>query len=194
MEGASATELRLMSDIETMLQDMSWPTRVTRRNIGSDPNRKAFALGKVYQYDRPGQLVDSRFNKRFPELYAALKRLMRLHAPTFRYNSIQLNANVHTDPHYDKNNCGLSYAIGLGQFTGGGIVLYPEGGAAVRHPNKRKWVRFNGATTLHGSIPVTSGTRYSIIFFNRRTPCLKRRHISQDTRVRRRSRRGSRTR
>lgn len=154
-----------------MLREMKWPTRVTRKNIGSDPNRRAFVLGKVYQYDRPRELVESQYNKVYPELHSALTRLMRLHAPTFRFNSIQLNANVHTQPHYDTNNCGPSYAIGLGRFTGGGLVLYPGkpvGGVRLR--NKRRWVHFNGATTLHGSIPVASGTRYAIIFFTRKTP------------------------
>lgn len=170
MEEPSDAERVLMTRIETMLQEMKWPSRVTRKNIGSDPNRRAFALGKVYQYDR-GQLVESRFNKTYPELYSALARLMRLHASTFRFNSIQLNANVHTDPHYDSNNCGPSYALGLGRFTGGGLVLYPDNSSdGVHFRNKRRWVRFNGATTLHGSIPVTSGTRYAIIFFTRKTP------------------------
>lgn len=174
MEEPCDAERILMSEIETMLKEMKWPSRVTRKNIGSDPNRRAFALGKVYRYDRPRELVDSRFNAMYPELYSALTRLMRLHSRTFRFNSIQLNANVHTEPHYDTNNHGPSYAIGLGTFTGGGLVLYPDkphGGVRLR--NKRRWVHFNGATTLHGSIPVTSGTRYAIIFFTRRAPCVR---------------------
>lgn len=43
----------------------------------------------MYQYDRPGTLVDSRFNLKYPELFSELKRLMRMHAPKFKYNSIQ---------------------------------------------------------------------------------------------------------
>ena len=190
MEEPSDAERMLMTKIESMLQEMKWPSRVTRKNIGSDPNRKAFALGKVYQYDRPRELVESRFNKVYPELYSALTRLMRLHAPTFRFNSIQLNANVHTEPHYDANNCGPSYAIGLGRFTGGGIVLYPGGKPhdGVRLRNKRRWVHFNGATTLHGSLPVTSGTRYAIIFFTRKTPGARSpRRSGESNRARRRS-------
>ena len=189
-EPPSDAERILMSEIETMLEDMKWPSRVTRKNIGTDPRRRAFALGKVYQYDRPRELVESRFNRVYPELYSALARLMRLHAPTFRFNSIQLNANVHTEPHYDTNNCGPSYAIGLGRFTGGGLVLYPDGKPrdGIRLRNKRRWVHFNGATTLHGSIPVTSGTRYAIIFFTRKTPGARSpRRSGGSSRARRRS-------
>ena len=47
MEEPSDAERMLMTEIESMLQEMKWPSRVTRKNIGSDPNRKAFALGKV---------------------------------------------------------------------------------------------------------------------------------------------------
>ena len=198
MEEPSDAERILMTRVETMLKEMKWPSRVTRKNISSDPNRRAFALGKVYQYDRPRELVESRFNRVYPELYSALTRLMRLHAPTFRFNSIQLNANVHTEPHYDTNNCGPSYAIGLGRFTGGGLVLYPDkpsdkASDGVRLRNKRRWVHFNGATTLHGSIPVTSGTRYAIIFFTRKTPGARRRS-GGGSRARRRSPRAPRSR
>ena len=200
MEVPSDAELKLMSEIEIMLENMRWPSRVTRRNIGSDPNRRAFALGRVYRYDRPGQLVESQFNKKYPELFSALKRLVLLHAPTFQFNSIQLNANVHTEPHYDTNNYGPSYAIGLGRFTGGGIVLYPGDRKSVtdvsnpiRLRNKRCWVCFNGATTLHGSIRVKSGTRYAIIFFTRKAPRVSAPHL-QSSRVRRRSPRASRRR
>ena len=194
MEEPSDAERILMTKIESMLQEMKWPSRVTRKNIGSDLNRRAFALGKVYRYDRPRELVVSRFNRVYPELYSALTRLMRLHAPTFRFNSIQLNANVHTEPHYDTNNCGASYAIGLGRFIGGGLVLYPDGRPShgVRLRNKHRWVHFNGATTLHGSIPVMSGTRYAIIFFTRKTPGARSPRRSGSSRARHRSPRAPR--
>ena len=185
MQEASPKELELMSEIEHMLDTMKWPNRLTRTKIGTHPDRKAFVLGKAFQYDRATELVESRFNVMYPELHAALKRLMRLHDPGFRFNCIQLNANVECEPHLDFNNCGMSYGLALGKFTGGGIVLYPNAKSkadandpekmkgALPYRNKRRWVYYNGATTLHASLPVTSGTRYALIFFDRRRPCVR---------------------
>lgn len=110
--------------------------------------------------------VPRRFNRRFSDLFEMLQRLMRLHNPRFRYNAIQLNANVQTEPHYDRNNAGKSYCLGLGTFTGGGLVLYPEDGTPPqRYDNKRKWVLYDGKHTKHGSAPVTAGERFAVIFY-----------------------------
>lgn len=154
-----------MSQIEDYLKTMKWPTRITRKNIGTDPNRRAFVLGRVRKLDVHFECVKSRYNEKFAELHQMLKRLMRLHNPTFRYNAIQLNSNVQTEPHYDRNNEGLSYCLGLGTFTGGGLMVYPEETRPKLYANKRKWVLYDGKHLKHGSAPVTSGTRFAIIFY-----------------------------
>lgn len=162
----SEEEKRLMGQVETYLKTMHWPSRVTRKNIGTDPDRRAFVLGKVRKLDVHTRCVNSRFNKLFPELFTMLKQLMHLHNPHFRYNAIQLNANVQTEPHYDRNNAGMSYCLGLGTFRGGGLVIYPENGdRPKRYDNKRKWVLYDGKRTKHGSAPVTSGERFAVIFY-----------------------------
>jgi len=75
-----------------------------------------------------------------------LDKLMEMHNPDFVYNAIQLNANVICNPHYDRNNKGLSYALALGDFKGGGIEMYAD--ADDKKPtilrNHNKWVKMNG--------------------------------------------------
>ena len=49
-------------------------------------------LGRVRKLDVMDHLVPSCHNKRFPELHAMFRELMRLRDPAFRYNAIQVNA------------------------------------------------------------------------------------------------------
>lgn len=165
VEEPTRRELELMDAIERELEGMTWPTRVTRRNIGTDPNRRAFVLGRVRKLDVIDHLVPSRFNDRYPALHAMFRELMRLRDPTFRYNAIQVNANVQTAPHYDRNNRGPSYCLGLGRFRGGGLTLYAHDAAPTTVCNRRRWVKYDGSRTLHASAPVYGGTRYAIIYF-----------------------------
>lgn len=186
MQTATPREEALMKEIEAALAALRWPTRVTRTNIGTDPDRRAFVLGKVRKLDVHDRLVTSQFNAKFPDLFAQLKRLVHMHDPAFRFNAIQLNANVQTETHVDRNNKGASYCLGLGTYTGGGLVIYPPDHAPVRFANRRKWVRYDGSKLPHASIPVTAGTRYAVIFYTA-TPQQQRARSRARARTRSRS-------
>ena len=172
----NAQEVQLAKDVEAMLSTMKWRERRPSKSIGRqnvhgqsvEPYR-AFALGKVRQYDRPGELVNSQFNAKYPELLKLLRALIKEHNPDFKYNAIQLNCNVQTNQHHDKHNVGPSYCFAVGTYSGGGVAIYPTGGAPYVLRNRRRWVYYDAARTLHASAPVTSGTRYAVIFY-RTTP------------------------
>ena len=176
-EPRSGAERALMAEVLAHLEALAWPTKTPHRDgsrgnvvAGSKtPTIHAFTLGKVRQYDRPGELVESTPSRkaRFQGLYGALRALVRAHNPHFRYNAIQLNKNVRTQPHFDKNNRGLSYCLGLGHYKGGGLTVYPEEGQPKTYRNRNKWVLYDGAGLKHGSAAVQSGTRYAIVFYGR---------------------------
>lgn len=173
-----------MDEIEDYLYEMKWPKQeehkrvngrwvsetssnkhVTGRvNIGGF-RREAFVLGKVRKWDDHVRLHDSVHNKKHPELFKMLKKLVRTHDPHFRYTSIQLNKNVVTKPHYDKRNHGCSYCLAVGKFRGGGLRVFSPDGKGREIDNNRKWVLYNGRTTYHASVPVQSGVRFAIIFY-----------------------------
>ena len=168
MEQCLDSEKHVMQQIENELDHMKWPSRRTREKKGWSQNSNAFALGKVRRYDWTTCLVDSRFNVKYPELLKLLHTFMSLHNDEFTFNAIQLNKNIETKPHLDKNNIGDSYCIGLGNFEGGGINIW-NGKDVSKSPtpfrNRRKWLRYDGAKNIHSSIPTTEGIRYAIIFF-----------------------------
>jgi hypothetical protein len=83
---------------------------------------------------------------------------MKWYDPSFEYTTIQVNKNVVSKPHVDKNNVGPSYVIALGDFTGGNLVV--EG---KEHNIHNRFLKFDG-TKGHWITPF-NGTRYSLVFF-----------------------------
>jgi hypothetical protein len=183
IESTGNDEQSLLDSIESYLSSMKWPvqeqhlrkngrwssTRSGKKHVSGRVNiggksRKAFVLGKVRKWDDHIRLHESVHNKKHPDLFEMLKKLISTHNPRFKYNAIQLNNNVVTTPHYDKRNKGCSYCLALGKFKGGGLRIF-DGEQHYDIHNKRKWVLYNGQTTLHGSVPVSSGTRFAIIFY-----------------------------
>ena len=164
------TEKKLMEEISEELLEMNWPKRwYQRTGVGNkDPNRKAFALGKVRKLDVHHKLVNSQFNKKYPKLFKMLKKLVKLHNPKFKYTTIQLNYNLKTEPHKDKNNVGISKALALGKFKKGGVQLFAQESEKpfTVIKNNRKWLTFDGSMILHGSEPIAhGGKRFPLIFF-----------------------------
>lgn len=137
-----------------------------RNNIGQKGEYEAFVLGKARDY-RKSELVESAKNRRFPELFSALKKFVKWKFPNHKWNAIQINRNVSTGFHYDKGNIGKSLCIGIGDYTGGGIRLDLKNGMKDIN-NKDKWLVYDGTTTKHKTIPATKGNRYALIFYLKR--------------------------
>lgn len=148
-------------DMFNLLESIVFPKTSSRKNI-SDKPIEAFVLGQVNY--RGQKLLDyrtkgpSKYNKKFPKLLRMLRAFMRQHDPEFKFTTIQLNKNVLSPPHIDKNNMGPSYIIALGDFTGGNLMV--EG---KKHNIKNRFYKFDG-TKGHWVSPFV-GTRYSLVFF-----------------------------
>jgi len=157
------------------LSETKFPLNSSRVNV-SQNKTTSFALGEVNyrgQKKMDGKTRGpSRFNRKFPELFTLLKDLIKLWKPDFPYTTIQVNKNVVSMPHIDKNNIGPSYGIALGDFYGGELVI--EGSNFCI---KNKFKKFNG--TLGHWITPFSGTRYSLIYFTHtfKPPCPSLRNI-----------------
>jgi len=149
--------------IETLkhLENTKFPITNSRKNI-SQKGLEAFVLGDVnyrgqafLDYKTRGP---SKYNKKFPELYKILKKLMNFYDPDFTFTTIQVNKNILSPPHVDKNNVGPSYIIALGDFEGGKLVI--EG---KEYNIKNRFKKFDG--TLGHWVTPFKGTRYSLVFF-----------------------------
>lgn len=163
------------NEILFQLENTKFPLNRTRTNVSSTPT-EAFVLGQV---NYRGQALlnyrtrgPSRYNKKFPKLYRLLRKFMRTYAPNFEYTTIQVNKNIQSSPHFDKNNVGPSIIVALGDFIGGDLVV--EGKS---HNIKNRLLKFDG-TKGHWVTPF-KGTRYSLVFFTHtfKPPHYDTRHI-----------------
>ncbi len=136
----------------------------TRKNIlqkGQD-KVEAFTLGKVRAYHTK-VMVNSSHNKKFPKLLELLKECVKSFDPNFNFTTIQINKNVLTPPHRDKNNVGLSLALSVGDFQGGGIEQFNEDGTSTLLDTKNCF-QYQDGSLLHRTLPYL-GERYAMIFF-----------------------------
>ena len=129
------------SKLLSLLEAHRWKTNVQRANItGVDEERqKRWKRGKAgkaclsYTFGLVNKRCfkepsTSSISTKQPEIYEALKDLAKQIDPDFKYTSICVNKNVQALPHIDKNNEGHSMIVGLGNYTGGELVVeYPEG-------------------------------------------------------------------
>ncbi len=102
----------------------------------------------------------SYYSKRHPKLYRLCLAFGRDVCP-FPFNAIHINHNVECPPHYDAKNTGETCIAFFGNYTGGELVI--EG---LTLTDNTKPIIFDGATKLHWSNAVTSGDKYSLVFFN----------------------------
>lgn len=138
----------------------------TRKNVVAFKKGRsiqAFVLGKVRSFSE-SDLVNASKNKRFPGLLVKLSKLIKLHAPSYRWTSIQINKNVATTWHKDKFNIGFSYCLGLGSYTRGGLDLAKDDKKFIFVDNKNSIVKYDGHN-LHRTSARKGGDRYAIIWF-----------------------------
>jgi hypothetical protein len=93
-----------------------------------------------------------------PKLWCALQAFADSHV-TVEWDAVQVNDNYHSAPHKDKGNCGDSYIVGFGEYTGGHLCI-DGANADIRHRGHL----FNGSELRHWTAEWT-GHRYSLVFF-----------------------------
>ena len=163
-----------------LLRDAPFPKNVSRKNIfRTDQNSyEGFVLGKInliphmWKKNSKGKVIKQQQSNRtkdprFKRLFKECKKLMKIHDPKFEFTTIQYNKNMRAARHVDGRNVGTSYIIGLGDYTGGELIVYdndkkPTG--AVRNDLKGNYYAFNGSKFLHEVAPF-KGERYTIVFF-----------------------------
>ena len=84
------------------------------------------------------------------------------------FDFVTVNKNICCYPHRDAGNAGPSLILFLGKFEGGALCTE----AGERFAETGIFHAFDG-TKLHWNEPLTGGTKYSIVYYNRATVSLK---------------------
>jgi len=134
----------------------------TRANkIGSIGRTMTFGYG-----DTRHGVKDYKKNTDYPELFHALVKFGNQVVPKgWDYNGITLNEGVKAKKHKDSKNLGVSYIVGIGDFTDGGIKVWnaDDKDPKVLDLHDRP-VSFNGGLLYHQTAPF-KGERYTMVFY-----------------------------
>tara|TARA_R110001632_G_scaffold61505_2_gene148352 strand:- start:9 stop:608 length:600 start_codon:yes stop_codon:yes gene_type:complete len=113
-----------------------------------------------------------------PWLMDAFKEYINYHFKGFDWSEVQINrmpTGTRTKQHLDKINVGESVLIAFGDFTGGKTYIQNKNDKNYDVLDCRyEPAIFNGAERLHGVDTVTSGLRYSLVFYKNKLKPIKK--------------------
>ena len=163
-----------------MLRELKWP-RTQRPNVirqshvekSENTGYEGFVLGIVTSWAGKGSRAGYRKmlsmksrEPKYKKLLYETKKLMRLKDPKFKFTSVQYNKNHRTARHRDAKNVGVSYIVGLGNYTGGDLIIFDEDEKnPVKHDINGKFYTFNGSKYPHETAPY-KGERYTLVFYS----------------------------
>jgi len=105
-----------------------------------------------------------------PWLLDMFKEYSLNYFPTFQWSEIQINNQTEgsrTKEHLDKINVGDSILVAFGDYTGGRTYIKNKNDKNYEILDARHQpIQFNGAERKHGVTTVTSGDRFSLVFYN----------------------------
>ncbi len=184
LESYKGGEAEIVKELIGILDKETFPDRNKQARSGAanharsnitnnDHSKKLYTMnfGIVRNYFKPkGQnLVLSRESRQASKqpIWDLLKKLIKTHNPNFKYTSILINNDVKTEYHFDKNNNGNSYCLGIGSFSGGGIDFKIGENDTVKNINNHnKWLFYNGKNYEHKTASYT-GNRYALIYYSK---------------------------
>jgi len=91
------------------------------------------------------------------DLFRILLDFAKKHVPV-PFTSIQVNQNYDCKPHRDVHNCGLSYIVAFGDYTGGRLIVEGKSFDIQYRP-----LVFDGSKLVHSTTPF-EGQRVSIVY------------------------------
>ena len=163
-----------------MIRELKWP-RTQRANVvrpsqvekSEKGGYEGFVLGIVTSWAGKGShsgyrkmLSMKTREPKYKKLFNETKKLMRLKDPKFKFTSIQYNKNNRAARHRDAKNVGVSYIVGLGDYTGGELIVFDENEKnPVKHDIRGKFNTFDGSKYPHETAPF-KGERYTLVFYS----------------------------
>jgi hypothetical protein len=103
-----------------------------------------------------------------PELEKIFKEYASYHLPKkFFWSQVQINFNYDIPKHFDSSNQGYSYIVGIGDYTGGELMIDFNGYVKTVDIKDSPYT-FNGSDYEHWVAPF-EGDRWSLVFFTHHT-------------------------
>ena len=166
-----------MEDILNFDYPINRTRKQTKYSKGTDTNEvhRGMALGlvNIRPYNqitlgyKPQQLCRQLAMPKYAQFYKIVQEWFRETYPYyFKYSTIQFNKNNQCAKHIDANNVGVSMIIGLGDYTGGRLIIYDYEGEEKKYIDiKNKFYKFNGSKYYHET-EAFEGDRITLVFFD----------------------------
>jgi hypothetical protein len=158
-----------------ILRNTNFPLNQSRKNVmkKGQVSYEGFVLGMINLLPFWAKIKGTKQDlsvrtkdPKFKELYKNTRLLLKLHDPNFKYSTIQYNKNHRCAKHKDGRNVGESYIIGLGNYTGGELMVWDKNDKnPKKHNIRNKFYKFNGSDHFHETQPF-KGERYTMVYFN----------------------------
>jgi hypothetical protein len=150
---------------ELYLLCLRYPPRITDSRKNSGPGRTQ-AYGIINRV-KGGRGIGLGMNcEKYPKIWDQGQKLAQAILPdSIKWTTFMLNMNYEAQAHVDKNNDGESLVVAFGDYTGGELVIRNSDGTDTEFNIRYRPVIMDASKITHYVKPVTSGTRYSIIFF-----------------------------
>ena len=164
-----------MDELQKHLFSIDWPQQ-NRNNVleVKDSTYEGFVLGQVNSWagkkeGKTGRciVISQKTEKpKYKIIWDLATKAMNEYDPDFKFTTIQFNKNHKMKKHVDKNNVGVSYIVGLGNYEGGALRVWDEMDENPKDIDiQNKFYKFNGYIHLHETQEFT-GDRISLVYFN----------------------------
>lgn len=150
---------KLFDKLYEMLNEITIPI-VNENNRHNFPRHRGGIFGLIRGRYKSG-IGLSALSKKYPEIYKEIVKIGKEICP-FQFTTIQINHNLVSTPHIDKNNVGEGLLVSFGDYKGGNIIIGGE-----EYDTKYKPTIFNGSKLEHYNTKfIGEHNKYSLIFFN----------------------------
>ena len=173
--------LRTMNEELTKIKDAGRFPGDKRRGVLRNTKAKkgGFVLGSTATFT--GTMAVAKGSRLFPYLSWLVAAYAAKKFPDFPYQTVQVNegaSGLHVD-----GNCGESIILSFGDYEGGKLWAMKQSDGkmtwAIRNIDPLKGgkvLKFDG-NLPHMTLPITSGTRYSLVYFSRNNDRKKQRGL-----------------
>jgi hypothetical protein len=154
----------LFEELEQRLKHVKFISNGNTRGARMPPNtKKSLIMHFGYTHHKfTGRWMMSAGSRDHPEIHELLEKIALEHFPDLKYNHIQINKNLLTVRHRDRNNRGESATFCVGSYTGGGLGV--DGLVEPVDTYKRPYI-MDGSKVFHWTTPF-EGTRFCVIYYN----------------------------
>ena len=139
--------------------------------------RKYLSPTKNRMYDPEVGLYKTKLMEQHPYLMDLFKEYGDYHFPDFDFKQVTINRmpkGTSTKQHLDKVNVGDSILVAYGDYGGGRTYIQNEKDSNFKIVDCRTCLtKFNGSQLKHGVTTITSGKRYSLVFYNNKVKKIK---------------------